>query len=95
MCLRCEACAHFDNDVGGRLAGGQGGGHGEACRHHTHRCAMARWLGFGPEGDTWELEANIHPQSKISDFKSNVSVELGMAYVRNSILNVMLGYFYK
>jgi len=50
-----------------------------------------RWSGYGPEGDTWELESNVYPASKINDFKENVQTELGMNYVRQGILNTMLG----
>mmetsp|Transcript_7895 Transcript_7895/g.23682 ORF Transcript_7895/g.23682 Transcript_7895/m.23682 type:complete len:139 (+) Transcript_7895:41-457(+) len=50
-----------------------------------------RWSGYGPEGDTWELESNVYPASKINDFKENVQTELGMNYVRHGILNAMLG----
>lgn len=55
----------------------------------TH--VAVRWCTFGAEGDTWESEPNVYPPSKIEDFKKNAEVELGMLYVRNSILNTMLG----
>ena len=55
----------------------------------TH--VAVRWRGYGAEGDTWEREANVHPASKIAEFNEDFDVHLGMAYVRNTILNSMLG----
>ena len=59
-------------------------------RAGTNHVAV-RWADFGAEGDTWEAEGNVYPPSKISEFKERATVELGMHYVRNSILNTMLG----
>ena len=45
-------------------------------RGSTNHIAI-RWSGYGAEGDTWEVEGNVYPASKISEFKENFTVELG------------------
>ena len=40
---------------------------------------LVGWKGFGPEGDTWEAEGDVHPRRFITSYNTRWSLPVEMA----------------